>query len=212
MNRGSITSQTAVEGYSRSIKWLKVLLPLAALVLISAVFLIDRWDDESLFSSEELAALGAGMQLENPRFTGTTEAGNPFVLTARRANPDGPSPEIITLDEPRGEMDLRDGRILNGRSKNGVMKRSADELTLTGNVVITTSDGYRADMEKLVIDIDRKSAIAPVPVTGFGPSGSIAAGSFRADRPVDRQGREAKDMVLWFENRVRVIFIPEQSR
>ncbi|MEM9371461.1 MAG: hypothetical protein AAGA26_09920, partial [Pseudomonadota bacterium] len=164
MNRGSITSQTAVEGYSRSIKWLKVLLPLAALVLISAVFLIDRWDDESLFSSEELAALGAGMQLENPRFTGTTEAGNPFVLTARRANPDGPSPEIITLDEPRGEMDLRDGRILKGRSKDGVMKRSADELTLTGNVVITTSDGYRADMEKLVIDIDRKSAIAPVPV------------------------------------------------
>ncbi|MEM7236774.1 MAG: LPS export ABC transporter periplasmic protein LptC [Pseudomonadota bacterium] len=212
MNRGVITNQMAVEGYSRWIKRLKILLPLASLLLIATIFLIGRWSDESLFSSEELAALGAGMQLENPRFTGTSEDGNPFVVTALRANPDGPAPEVITLDQPRGEMDMLDGRILNGRSDKGVMLRSKDELTLTGNVVITTSDGYRADMEKLIIDIDTKSAAAPVPVTGFGPSGSIASGSFRAERPINRQGQQSKDLVLWFENGVRVIFIPERSR
>lgn len=212
MSRRAIKNQTAVEGYSRWIKRMKVLLPLAAVFLISAIFLIGRWDDESLFSPEELATLGAGMQLENPRFTGTTENGDPFVVSALRANPDGPSPEVITLDEPIGEMEMSNGRKINGRSDVGVMRRSKDELTLTGNVVITTSDGYRGNTEKLIIDTNRKSAVSPGPVNGFGPTGSISAGSFRIDRPIDRQGKESKDLVIWFENRVRVILIPKEAR
>ncbi|MBY8976961.1 LPS export ABC transporter periplasmic protein LptC [Rhodobacteraceae bacterium NNCM2] len=212
MKRKRRTSQSAVIGYSRRIKWMKVVLPLAAAMLIAAIFLIGRWDDESLFSNDELAALGAGMQLENPRFSGRTENGDPFIVRARRATPDGPSPELINLDAPVGEMAADDGRQIAGRSDSGVMRRSEDELTLTGNVVITTSDGYRADTEELKIDLKNKTAVAPGHMKAVGPSGSIVAGKFRVERPENDDGSQGSDMVLWFENDVRVIFIPKEAR
>ena len=208
MNRHNF-DQSRVRGYTRLIRWMKVLLPVGALLLIAAVFFIGRGTEESLFSPEELARLGAGMQLENPRFTGVTEDGDPFVVTARRAVPDGPSPVEIGLEAPEGTITLNDGRTLDGRSMSGLMHRQKEELTLTGNVVITTSDGYRGESDELVIDLDRKEAHSTRPVKGSGPNGTLNAGSFRTER---RANEASSDLVIYFENGVHLVLIPEEER
>ena len=64
-----------VRAYSRIVAWAKVLLPLAALALVVTIFLSGREEGEltEIFTPEELATLGAGLKLDNPRFAGVTE-------------------------------------------------------------------------------------------------------------------------------------------
>ena len=79
--RGPARNQTAsgagrrrVRAYSRAVAWMKVLLPLAAVALIAAIFVSarDKSDLTKIFTAEELATLGAGLRLDNPRFAGHT--------------------------------------------------------------------------------------------------------------------------------------------
>ncbi|MEM9098575.1 MAG: LPS export ABC transporter periplasmic protein LptC [Pseudomonadota bacterium] len=211
MSRGRYSARPDPGVYSLLIRWIKIVLPIAALVLIAAIFLVGRSND-TIFSAEELATLGAGMQLKNPRFTGTTEAGDPYELRAIRAIPDGPSPDEIQLEAPTGTLTTSDGRVLDGSAVSGIMLRNSGKLTLTEDVVITTSDGYRAEADFLIIDIDAKGAHAPGAIHATGPLGSIDAGRFRVETQLDDQGQATSDHVLFFEKGVRVVFIPEEAR
>ncbi|MEM0943264.1 MAG: LPS export ABC transporter periplasmic protein LptC [Pseudomonadota bacterium] len=204
-------TQASVAGYTRLVRWAKVALPLIALGMIGAIFLIGRGGQESLFTPEELARLGAGMQLENPRFAGATEDGEPFVIRARRALPDGPVPDMIELEAPSGELTARDGVVLEGRADGGRMSRAREELELSGAVVITTSDGYRAETDRLVIDLENRAAASPGEVRATGPEGSLVAGSMEARRVNGEAGAPGRSWIR-FENGVRVVFIPEEAR
>lgn len=204
--------QAQIHGYAKTVRWMKILLPLASLILIATIFLIDRDSADSLFSAEELARLGAGMQLEEPRFTGATEAGEPFLVSARRALPDGPVPDMIELIEPMGQITLEDGTLLEGRAARGQISRKAQEMTFSDNVILTTSEGHRVQTNRLLLDIERRQAHAPGQIAGFGPQGSIEAGAMRILRADADDPDNPNDMVILFEKGVRVVFIPEESR
>ena len=101
-----------IAGYTGMVRWLKILLPVAALLMVGAIFLVGRGLDEgeSLLSPEELATLGAGLKLDSPRFSGRTAAGEAYVVRAEWALPDSAMPETVELHRPEGEIDL-DGDI-----------------------------------------------------------------------------------------------------
>ena len=96
--------------YSRSVRVLRIGLPLIALVLMSLVFLIERDDFAAgfRFSPADFAALDDKLRLVSPRFTGTTEKGEPFIVRAEWALPDGPDPEVIDLRGIRAELTMED--------------------------------------------------------------------------------------------------------
>lgn len=204
--RGGGRVQAALRGYSRRVRLMKIAMPLAAVAVVGAIFVAgrDRADVSALLSAEEIARLSAGLKLESPRFSGRTEAGEPFVIRADWAEPDGAMPDEIAMAEPRGEIALSDGRVLEGRAARGVLDRGSDRLRLTGSVVIETSDGYRVETETLEIDTAESAAESPVRVTGTGPAGRIEAGAMRLLRPEGRDGAAQ----IWFEKRVRVVFSP----
>jgi len=195
-----------VRNYSRVVAWMKVLLPLGAVALIAAIFVTarDKGDLTKIFTAEELATLGAGLRLDSPRFAGVTERGEPFAIRADWALPDSAMPRFIDLERPEGEIELNDGRTIAARAATGQMHRAEKILVLEGGVVLDTSDGYHVETEMVELDLDAKTAIAPGPVIGTGPRGQIHAGSFRAVAGEDSivAGK------IWFENRVRLVFIP----
>lgn len=191
---------------SRLVALMKVALPLAALALVAAIFLSarERGNLAELFTPEELARLGAGLRLDNPRFAGTTDKGEPFVVIAAWALPDGAMPQVIELAQPRGEIAMRDGRTVTVEAARGELDRRRETARLEGGVTIVTSDGYRIETEALGFDFDARTARAPGRVSARGPRGSIEAGGMHA-----AAGREGlADGQIWFENRVRVVFIP----
>ena len=198
--------QRRVRHYSRLVRWMKVILPLAALALIGAIFLTarDKGDLTDLFSAEELATLGAGLKLDNPRFAGVTARGESFSVRADWALPDSALPTVVELEKPRGEIELADGRKLTASADSGTLRRKEKTLALQGSVAVDSSDGYHVTTGRLEFDLDGKTARAPGPLTGSGPRGSIEAGSMRAE--AGPSGEDAGK--IWFENRVRLVFIP----
>lgn len=198
-----------VRRYSRLVALMKIALPLAAVALIAAIFLSarDRGELTDLFTPEELARLGAGLRLENPRFAGVTPTGEAYVVRADWALPDTAMPRIITLERPRGEIQLADGRTLAVTANQGELDRRRKSALLEGDVTAESSDGYRIETDRIEVDFDARTARAPGPVTAHGPRGSIEAGSMRTEGgPGD-----LADGQIWFENRVRVVFIPAQG-
>ena len=197
-------------GYSRLVRWMKILLPLGALGTIGAIFVVGQrlTDTASLLTAEEMATLGAGLRLETPRFSGRTDSGEPYVLRAAWALPDSAMPTEIELERPEGEIETEDGRRIEARADSGVMNRRRNDLMLRGDVVLTTSDGYRVETARLALDLERRGATAPGPIAAEGPAGSLEAGRMRLDHGDDG---EAPARIL-FEERVRVVFIPRASR
>ena len=209
--RKQITSAAGrrVRTYSRAVAWMKVLLPLGAVALIAAIFLTarEKGDLTKIFTAEELATLGAGLRLDNPRFAGLTEQGEPFAIRADWALPDSALPRLIDLERPEGEIEMSDGRTISARAATGRMHREDKTLVLEGGVVLDTSDGYHIETGLIEIDLGAKTANAPGPVSGTGPRGQINAGSFRAAAGEGAAGAGQ----IWFENRVRLVFIPDKG-
>ncbi len=207
--------QRRVRSYSRLVTWMKIALPLAAVGLVALLFLSMRHkgDLTELFTPEELATLGAGLKLENPRFAGVTSKDEPFALRAEWALPDSAVPTYIDLERPSGEIRMADGRTVSATAAKARLNRVEKTLLLEGGVVLDTSDGYHVETERVEIDIDAETAIAPGPVRGNGPRGEIQAGSMRGSSGT---GSEASGSgpdgsgggQIWFENKVRLVFIP----
>ncbi len=198
-----------VRRYSRLVALMKVALPLGALALIAALFLSarDRGELSEIFTAEELARLGAGLRLDNPRFAGMTDAGEPFVVRADWALPDSAMPRLVELERPRGEIELADGRTFSVAAASGELDRRREAVQLEGGVKVESSDGQRMETERVWIDLDRQTARAPGPVNASGPRGEVEAGSMRA--AAGETGLD--DGKIWFENRVRVVFIPAEA-
>lgn len=79
-----------MDRYSRVVSYLKVALPLAALALLSTLFLISRTintDPSIPFADFELENRLRGQQVTAPFFTGTTATGQEITIAATKALP-----------------------------------------------------------------------------------------------------------------------------
>lgn len=190
---------------ARVVGWVKVLLPVVALSLIGAIFYAsrDRGDISDLFTAEEIARLGAGLQVDNPRLAGVTPDDQPYELTAKAAVPDGAMADRISFDTPAGSIEMAERRI-TASAGSGLLDREAMRLELDGDVAIQTSDGWRAETGRLVFRLEGQHVESAGSVAAEGPNGTLKAGSFRAER----SGGEDGAARIWFENGVRVVFTP----
>jgi len=197
-------------GYSRLVRWMKVLLPVAALLTVGAIFLFGRESGtgEALLSAEDLAALGAGLRLEEPQFTGRTAAGEPYRVTAAWAEPDGALPDRIRLANPAGEIETADGMRISGRAETGVLHRGESRLELAGAVRLETDRGHVFESARLAVALAARRARSPGPVTITGAEGRLEAGRMR----ISGGAEGANAARIFFEDGVRVVFIPRAGR
>ena len=103
-----------MDSHSRAVAYLKVLLPLAALVLLSTLFMISRGvntDAVIPFAQKEIEDRMKGQQVTAPFFSGTTMRGDEIMVTAALARPGrtGSAPVASDLSaEFKLTGDLRD--------------------------------------------------------------------------------------------------------
>jgi lipopolysaccharide export system protein LptC len=193
-------------GRARRVRLLKVALPAAALALIGAVFLFSgRGEIEGLRIEGLAVDPEQGLRLTNPRFTGETDDGRPFVLTADWALPDGPDPTRVELGPMRGQIALDPERRLTLTARSGELFPKDERVRLGEGVEVELSDGHSARATAIEIDIAGQTARSDGPVAGEGPLGAIEAGAMRAAR------RDGADYI-WFEGGVRVRANPAAGR
>ncbi len=193
--------------YSRMVAVLKVGLPLLALAMLAGLFLISeegRPRGDLVFSPADLAALGEGIQVTEPIFSGVTETEDRFRFTARVVRPDAAPPTRADIDALTGRIDFAGGRGLDLRSNRAALDLETQLLALDGDVRVVTTDGYDFAARKVDVELREGGVTATGDVSGAGPMGKIAAARLTIGPP----GGASGDRTFLFEDGVRLIYDP----
>lgn len=195
--------------YSRLVAWMKIILPLAALGLLSTIFLISQHIDptKSIPIAEiDLAQRAQDQGATNAAFAGVTSSGDQVIVTAITARPTPEDPRLIEAEDVTAELKLLSGAVVDVTSDRGEMHQNDLTATLIGNVMITTTTGYDIRSERLNTRIDELYAESPDRVTGTGPPGDLDAG-----RMVLSNNPETGDAHLLFTDGVKLVYTPQPS-
>lgn len=193
--------------HSRLVAWLKILLPLAALAILSTLFLVSRTIDPS--DAIPYAEVDVEDRVREPRMTapsyaGVTSDGASLTVTAAEARPDaGSGGAAQTI---RAELATPDGALTTLSAGTGRLDAEARRLSMENGVEITTTSGYRVTTEGLTSALDRTDVASAGAVTATGPLGEITAGGMAIT--TDPATRDA--YVLVFKDRVKLIYRPAQ--
>jgi len=197
------------DNYSRWVSWLKVLLPLTALALLSTLFLLSRAiDPETVipFADKEIQDRMRDQQVTGPFFSGTTADGDLISFSAETLKtPDGNTGSNQAKDV-KLELTILGGAKVTVAAEMSEFDIANDLAELTGDVVITTSTQYRIVSDKLSSQLSAITLQSPGPVEATGPPGSLNAGSMTIT-----SNAEGKPAQLIFTNGVKLIYTPKQG-
>ncbi|MBV2359618.1 LPS export ABC transporter periplasmic protein LptC [Thalassococcus sp. CAU 1522] len=193
--------------YSSFIAWLKILLPIAALALLSTIFLFSR-STEPVFNVPFASQLELGEtaqeQVRAPYFAGTTQRGDVVTMTAESARP--VDARTIEADALSARMVLADGSTIDLRADKATLRNDSQNIRLQGGVEVVSSTGYVIATETLVTAIDRIHGESEGPVTATGPAGTLEAG-----RMVITAEDGDADVHLLFTEGVKLVYDPQDQ-
>ncbi|WP_323767472.1 hypothetical protein [Antarctobacter sp.] len=192
--------------YSRVIAWLKILLPLAALAMLSTLFLLSRSTEplQNIPFVEELQKSAADERVSAPFFAGTTPRGDVLSVTAKSVRPLGGGE--IQADDLAARMRLSDGSEILVDAVEAMLNDGDGQALMQGGVRIESSQGYVLLTEGLVSSLDRIEAESLGPVQGDGPLGRFEAGHLRI-APVGEDGA----VQLMFSGGVKLVYQPPEQ-
>ncbi len=195
--------------YSRLVAWMKIILPLTALGLLSTLFLISRHIDptKSIPTAQiDLEQRAQDQGATNAAFAGVTRGGDEVMLAAETARPAPGDPRLINAEDVTAEMRLVSGTVVTVTSDRADMHQSRLDASLAGNVRIATTTGYTVTTEQLDAKLDVLYAETPGPVSGTGPPGDLDAG-----RMVLTGDEETGEAHLVFTDGVKLVYKPQPS-
>jgi lipopolysaccharide export system protein LptC len=194
--------------YSRVVAWLKVLLPVIALVLLSTMFLISRTIDPSRaipFANVDVEGMVRDQRISSPAFSGVTKDGAALSITAETARPLPDNADGMSAETLKARIETPDGARVDIEAAEAVVVGAASVLTLSGGVVVTTSTDYRIEATGLVTKMDRAEMESEGAVQATGPLGTLDAGQARI-APADG---DASTYLLVFKDGVKLIYVPK---
>ncbi|WP_323779388.1 LPS export ABC transporter periplasmic protein LptC [Leisingera sp.] len=196
-----------MDNYSRAVAYLKVLLPLAALVLMSTMFLISRGvntDAVIPFAQKEIEDRMKGQQVTAPFFSGTTAQGDEIMVTAALARPGSDGTPAVASDLS-AEFILAEGGRITLKSESGAIHPGQNMARFSGNVTITTADGLIVETQELNTALSGLEAGSPGSVRAAGPIGELTAGNMRIEAKTG-----GGPVHILFKNGVKLLYDPQQ--
>ena len=198
------------EVYSRWVGILKIVLPLIAVGLLSTVFLVqkeDTFEGGLVFSKIDMATLGDGLTISNPRFSGITTGGDTFTLAAARAIPDSSKPKVVEMTELAADLSYADGTIVNATAAQGIARIPEQKLDLNGGFEALSNNDYTFRSTGGQLDLRSGDFESFGTVRMTGPGQVLEAGRLRIATDA-ADGRR----LFHFENGVHLTYTPERSQ
>lgn len=194
--------------YSQVIAWLKILLPLVALGLMSTLFLFSRSTDpvSELPFADNLRRTGDAISemVSAPHFSGTTSRGDMVTVTAKRALPQVSGD--VDAEEVTARLQMQDGSEINLDATRAKVKEGEQRVTMRDGVRITSSTGYELTTDVLVSGINEIDVESAGPVQGSGPLGTLNAGKMRIETV-----ENGKDVQMLFTGGVKLVYLPQNK-
>ncbi len=191
-------------GYSRFVRFAKVIFPLLALGLLSTLFLFSRSldpNDAIIISDIDVEKIAREQILAGPRFSGITSDGSEIIVAANSARPDPQDQRKLTAEQITATLSTRPGISYEMIATGGVYDGGSNVLSLSDGVEITTSDGYTLTTDNLTANLRVTALDAPSKITGMAPSGKIEAGNMTLRQSSDT-------LILEFQNGVKLVYQP----
>jgi lipopolysaccharide export system protein LptC len=192
--------------HSTLVVWLKILLPLAALAVLSTLFMVSHHVNPE--DAIPYADVNVEDRLREPRLTGATFAGmtqDGAAVTLKAAEA---TPSVAGSTTPgqakglAGRIETPDGVQTNVTSPLGQLDQAAKVVTLSGGVNLQNSAGYTMQTDSLTLALDRTRLESAGTVTSTAPFGRITAGKLLMTRADDGTHK------LDFTGGVRLIYQP----
>lgn len=184
---------------SRVVRALRVLLPLAALGVLSMLFLLARSPSPETaipYVEGDGADLARRTGMTAPRFAGVSADGARVTLSAARADPAGTDgrAEDLALEWQA------DGVTARVRAGSGAVEGGL--IRLDGGAEMTTSTGWTLSAPGFAADTAAGRITSPGTVRVTAPFGTLDAGG------MDLARAENGDHVLDLKGRVRLLYRP----
>ncbi|UWR22532.1 LPS export ABC transporter periplasmic protein LptC [Sulfitobacter sp. S190] len=193
--------------HSRWIARLKVLLPLAALALLSTLFLISRaMDGETVipFAENEVRERLRDQQVTGPFFSGVTSSGDEVSFSAvKLTTPEGET-GVNIAENVVARLNGAGGSRLQIVADRARVAMADNAARLDGDVIIRTSQGYVIRTEVLDSELSRMHIEAPEPLRATGPLGDLQAGGMTLDRQA-----EGENAQMLFTDGVKLVYTPK---
>jgi len=193
--------------YSRWVVSLKIILPLAALVLLSTLFLFSRQVDPDRaipFAQVDVEEIAREQRITGAAYSGVTQDGTSFAISAATARPDLEDSRRMFAEDLRAELNVPSGETVVITSGAGVIDTGAEMAALSDGVRVDTNTGYRFESTALKARLDASSVVSDDPVRVEMPLGILDAGAMN----VERTGGPNGPMVLHFTDQVKLLYTP----
>jgi len=191
--------------HDRKVRLLAVWLPGAVGVVLAAMIigpLFARREISFLLDRNKVALTTERLRVANAMYRGIDGQGRPFTLTADNAVQASIREPIVKMGKLAARLRLTDGPA-ELIAQNGAYNYQDETVAVQGPVVFTAADGYRMTTQNVSIDLKGRR----VGGTG-GVSGSVPAGTFRADRV----SADLEQRIVTLDGNVRMVMQLQQLR
>ena len=194
------------DGWSRLVSWLKVMLPLAALALLSTLFLVSNRinpEDAIPYAEVDVEARLKEPRMTAPAFAGTTRDGTAMEVSAAETRP-AAGTRGQTATDVAARLRTPDGVVTELAANHAEMAPDGDSVTFEGKVVVTHGLGYRVETEAMVVRLDVTALHSQSAVQVEGPVGRITADGME----LMPAGEGRTGYLLVFNGRVKLVYRP----
>ena len=189
--------------YSKFVGFLKITLPLAALALMSTVFLFARAPtQDSAVPYAEIEEIAREPRLSGAQVSGVADDGSVIQLTAETARPLG---DVLLVETMSASIDAVDGIHIDIRAGRGEINNATRIARLTGLARIETSNGYEMETAGITANLTTGQITSDGALEIQAPFGSLTAGQMIIETPEGMGGQ-----VMLFQNGVRLVYTPQQ--
>lgn len=191
--------------YSAFVGWAKVLLPLAALALLSTIFLLARGTNNvQTIPYAALAAMAREQGMTNPNLAGVTDDGSAVSITAAALRPNPDSADAFNIVAPVLVLDAIDGSRVEISAGEGAIDGRQKQMTLTGLVRLGTSSGYMMETTGIAADLASGVLSSLGPLEVQAPFGTLTAGKVVVMMSADGLGQQ-----MVFNGGVHLLYDPQ---
>lgn len=188
--------------YSLFVFWSKIILPIAAIALLSTLFLFNS-DGNDDIPMAEIEAIARESRLSAPHLSGVADDGTLFELGATVAKPIEGKPGQAVIEGIHLNLQASDGTRLDVDAGTAAFDTPNRIVRMDGLARITTSNGYVLETRGLVADLNKSDLTSFGPLEVRAPAGSITAGRIHIYTDAEGEGVQ-----MDFLGGVRLIYTP----
>jgi lipopolysaccharide export system protein LptC len=202
--QGQVSREVAFRravSHSRRVRFLKLALPVAALVIAGsfAAYSYVSVPGTVSFDVSDSAFSNGKLVMANPTLAGYTKDNRPYSMVATRALQHVKDSAIVELEGIAATLPVSKGNIAKIEAEHGIYNRDKNTLVITSPITIATADGNTATLQSAYLDIGKGNLQTKDPVSIKMGGVQLSADTMRV---IDNGS------VVIFKNRVRVVLQP----